>query len=74
MKNTYSEITDRAWELFVVYLPYLWLVLFFLAPFLIVFKISFADPIIAQPPFTPLFDWARSGTSALYITLSLIHI
>ncbi|MCS5567249.1 MAG: ABC transporter permease subunit [Pseudomonadales bacterium] len=68
MKNTYSEITDRAWELFVVYLPYLWLVLFFLAPFLIVFKISFADPIIAQPPFTPLFDWARSGTSALYIT------
>ena len=68
MKNTYSEITDRAWELSVVYLPYLWLVLFFLAPFLIVFKISFADPIIAQPPFTPLFDWARSGTSALYIT------
>ena len=68
MKKTYSEITDRAWELFVVYLPYLWLVLFFLAPFLIVFKISFADPIIAQPPFTPLFDWARSGTSALYIT------
>ena len=68
MKNTYSEITDRAWALFVVYLPYLWLVLFFLAPFLIVFKISFADPIIAQPPFTPLFDWARSGTSALYIT------
>ena len=68
MKNTYSEIADRAWALFVVYLPYLWLILFFLAPFLIVFKISFADPIIAQPPFTPLFDWARSGTSALYIT------
>ena len=33
-------------------LPYVWLLLFFLAPFLIILKISFAEPIIAQPPFT----------------------
>lgn len=36
-------------------IPYLWLLLFFLLPFGIVLKISVAEPIIAQPPFTPLF-------------------
>ena len=47
---------DRIWRSIVIALPYLWLLLFFLAPFAIVLKISFADPIIAQPPFSPMFD------------------
>ena len=68
MNTRYSEMADKAWRSFVIYLPYVWLLLFFLTPFLIVFKISFSDPVIAQPPFTPLFDWARSGLSAVYIT------
>lgn len=37
-------------------MPYIWLLIFFLAPFAIIFKISLADPIIAQPPFTPSFN------------------
>jgi len=36
--------------------PYLWLFVFFTLPFLIILKISIADPVIAQPPFTPAFD------------------
>jgi putrescine transport system permease protein len=36
--------------------PYLWLLFFFLLPFAIILKISLADPIVAQPPFTPMFD------------------
>jgi putrescine transport system permease protein len=47
------------WQRVGLLLPYGWLLLFFLAPFLIVLKISFADPLVAQPPFTPLFDPAR---------------
>ena len=39
-----------------VAVPYLWLFVFFLLPFVIILKISLADPIIAQPPFTPLID------------------
>src|SRR5690625_4340206 len=35
--------------------PYVWLLLFLLLPFVIVLKISFAESIIALPPFTPLF-------------------
>ena len=45
----------RWWRRVVISLPYAWLVLFFLVPFLLVFKISFSDPIVGQPPFTPLF-------------------
>jgi putrescine transport system permease protein len=36
--------------------PYLWLILFFLAPFFIVLKISISEPAIAQPPYTPTWD------------------
>jgi len=43
----------------VVAVPYLWLLLFFLAPFLIVFKISFSEPMIAMPPYAPLFEWVE---------------
>ena len=44
------------WQRFAVAIPYLWLLIFFLAPFAIILKISVADPIMAQPPFTPAFS------------------
>lgn len=44
--------------------PYVWLLAFFLAPFAIVLKISLADPVIAQPPFTPLLDPATDELQA----------
>ncbi len=34
------------------------MILFFLVPFLIIFKISLASKVIGIPPFTPLFDWS----------------
>jgi putrescine transport system permease protein len=51
-----------------VALPYLWMLLFFLTPFLIILKISFADPIVAQPPFTPLLEWGAQGLAGLRAT------
>jgi len=41
----------------VIGVPYLWLVLFFLAPFVIVLKISFSETQIAMPPYQPLVQW-----------------
>ena len=41
-----------------LYLPYLWLVAFFLVPFLIVLKISLAQTAIAMPPYVPVLDLA----------------
>ncbi len=54
-----SAVTSRRgdiWQRFAVAIPYLWLLIFFLAPFAIILKISVADPIMAQPPFTPAFS------------------
>ncbi len=36
--------------------PYLWLLIFFLVPFLIVLKIALSDTAIAIPPYEPVFD------------------
>lgn len=47
---------DLLWQKVTIAIPYVWLLVFFLAPFAIILKISLADPVIAQPPFTPFFD------------------
>jgi putrescine transport system permease protein len=43
---------------FVTAVPYLWLLLFFLIPFVIVLKIAFSTTQIAMPPYAPLLHWA----------------
>jgi len=45
-------------RLFLIGIPYLWLLIFFFAPFLIVLKISLSDTTIAQPPYVPTLDLA----------------
>ena len=47
----------------VILVPALWLVVFFLLPFLIVLKISFADIARAIPPYTELLSWADDQLS-----------
>jgi putrescine transport system permease protein len=42
----------------VISIPYVWLLLFFLIPFVIVLKIAFSDSRIGMPPYEPLLRWA----------------
>jgi putrescine transport system permease protein len=58
---------------FVAWIPYAWLVAFFLLPFLIVLKISLSQSAIAQPPYTPVFDISAgwSGIQSFFAGLSL---
>jgi putrescine transport system permease protein len=53
----------------------LWLVVFFLVPFLIVFKISLSQSEIAQPPYTPVLDPAAGweGLKAFFANLSFAN-
>jgi putrescine transport system permease protein len=52
-----GAVRKRSWGArLVVLVPYLWLAVFFLLPFLIVLKISLSQTAIAQPPYTPVFD------------------
>jgi putrescine transport system permease protein len=55
---------DTLWRHVTVLVPYLWLLVFFLLPFGIILKISLAEPILAQPPFSPTID----ETGALSVT------
>ena len=49
----------RSWgSRLVILIPALWLIAFFLVPFLIVLKISLSQTAIAQPPYTPVLDLA----------------
>lgn len=49
--------------------PYLWLLVLFLVPFLIVLKISFAEIQIAIPPYTPLIEFVDGAYKAFNISL-----
>jgi putrescine transport system permease protein len=48
-------------RLFLIAVPYLWLVALFLIPFLIVLKISLSDVALARPPYFPHLDLPAGG-------------
>jgi len=54
-------------RLAVILVPYVWLVLFFMIPFLIVLKISFAELAIAQPPYSPLLVCSDPEISSTWL-------
>ncbi|WP_017938117.1 ABC transporter permease subunit [Pseudomonas thermotolerans] len=49
----------------VIGVPFAWLFLFFLLPFLIVLKISLAEADVAIPPYTEIFAWADNQLSII---------
>jgi putrescine transport system permease protein len=68
----WSEYVLRNWsgQRLVIAIPYLWLLIFFLIPFLIVLKISFAEfSPLGRPPYEAIFQWV--GETALNIKLQL---
>ena len=56
----------------VIIVPYLWLLFFFLAPFVIVFKISLSTTAIAMPPYTPAFG-LEDGFAGLWSQLQELN-
>ncbi len=66
----WSEYVVKNWtgQRLVIAVPYAWLLIFFLIPFLIVLKISFAEfSPLGRPPYEPVFQWLEEG--ALQIKL-----
>lgn len=62
------------WKKAIIAAPYLWLLLFFLAPFAIVLRISLADPVFAQPPYSQsvsLDNFAFLFSDKLYVVTYL---
>ena len=53
----------------VIAIPMLWLLVFFLVPFLVLGRISLAEAVIARPPYTPLWERGPDGTLHIIATL-----
>ena len=53
-----GTLASRFYNRLVIIIPYAWLLLFFLAPFFIVFRISLSATAIAMPPYDPVFALA----------------
>jgi putrescine transport system permease protein len=64
-----GQSMQRNWRRLVLLIPYAWLLIFFLAPFFIVLKISVAELTIASPPFTPMIEWAGDRIMQIRIVL-----
>ena len=63
-----SQLARRmqsGWRSIVVFIPYVWLLTFFLLPFFIVAKISVAELVTASPPFTDLIEWTDDGIMSI---------
>lgn len=58
----------RLGRMAVILVPMLWLAAFFFIPFLVVFKISLAEAMIAVPPYSPLLQWDSSNA---YLTFKV---
>ncbi len=54
----FSQATGRR---LIAGIPTLWLLVLFLIPFLIVFRISFSEVRLAIPPYTPLISWQHGS-------------
>jgi putrescine transport system permease protein len=54
----------------VVAIPYFWLLLFFLVPFIIVLKIAFAEARIGIPPYSPLVEWIDGGVAQVKLNFA----
>jgi len=58
-----ARLTQASGRRLVAGVPTLWLLLLFLIPFIIVFRISFSEVRLAIPPYTPLISWHHGAPS-----------
>jgi putrescine transport system permease protein len=74
----WTEYVLRNWsgQRLVIAVPYLWLLVFFLVPFLIVLKISFAEfSPLGRPPYEPIFRWLEEGGANIkLLTASYVYL
>jgi putrescine transport system permease protein len=68
LRERLQRLSPRGQTL-VAAVPFFWLLLFFLIPFVIVLKISFSESQIAMPPYQPLFEWASEKVLQIQLNL-----
>jgi putrescine transport system permease protein len=69
----WSEYVLNNWsgQRLVISLPYVWLLVFFLVPFLIVLKISFSEFLqLGRPPYADMFEWLEEGVLQIKLLIA----
>ena len=66
----WRRLTTHVGRKAVIGIPYGWLLIFFLVPFLIVLKISFSNVVLARPPVEPILTWGRDQVLQIRVNLS----
>ncbi len=61
LQRRLAALAQEHWRALVLAIPFIWLLTFFLAPFVFVFKISLAEALIASPPYTSLIEIVDDG-------------
>ena len=67
MLSRLVDMLQSHWKVLVVGIPFIWLLLFFLAPFIIVIKVSLAESLIASPPYSPLYERTEDGVLSIRV-------
>ncbi len=62
-----GHLLQSNWKSIVIAIPFIWLLIFFLAPFFIILKISVAESLIASPPFSSLIEWSKDGVMSVRV-------
>jgi len=71
MRETWKKVQDSlAMSYLALAIPYAWILLFFLIPFLIVLKISFSDLKVGLPPYGPLLEWVEEGVLVIKLNFT----
>ncbi len=53
----------------VIAIPMIWLLVFFLIPFAVVFKLSLSEAAIARPPYLPIMTWDEEGILSFILNI-----
>lgn len=69
VRTRLSRRLQAGWRGIVVAIPYAWLLVFFLAPFFIVAKISIAESVISSPPFSSMLAWTDGGILTIRLVI-----
>lgn len=64
-----THLLQRHWKTLVLIIPFAWLLIFFLAPFFFVLKISVAEYALKNPPYTDLIEWADEGVMHIRVVV-----
>lgn len=65
IKNIFNACEEHLWRRIILGTPYLWMLVFFLLPFLYVLQISLTELADARPPYSDMVSWVEDSSISI---------